>query len=81
VKETSTINNQNTSQPIILPSWALPTTNCVFTKLNTSTTPFDTEAHYVVKPAFLKVIRTVPDVNQEQTVFHYKEVNKTILMQ
>lgn len=60
-------------EPIILPSWASNTANAVIARRN-STNPFDIEGRYLVKPAFLKVLRAVEGVNQSQVVFPYREV-------
>jgi hypothetical protein len=61
------------SEVIALPSWASTTANAVTARLN-STAPFDIEGRYLVKPAFLKVLRAVEGVNQSQVVFPYREV-------
>ena len=60
-------------EPIILPSWASSTANAVTARQN-SIAPFNIEGRYLVKPAFLKVLRAVEGVNQSQVVFPYREV-------
>lgn len=62
-----------TAEPIILPSWASSTANAVAAR-QASAAPFNIEGRYIVKPAFLKVLRAVEGVNQAQVVFPYREV-------
>ena len=66
------------SEPIILPSWASNTANAVAAR-QASVAPFNIEGRYVVKPAFLKVLRAVEGVNQAQVVFPYREVSIHII--
>ena len=63
------------AETVMLPSWASNTANAV-TARQASAAPFNIEGRYVVKPAFLKVLREVEGVNQAQVVFPYREVIK-----
>jgi len=57
----------------LLPSWASPFANAVLARQHV-TLPFNIEGRYTVKPAFLRVLRTLDGVNRRQTVFPYREV-------
>jgi Zinc finger, C3HC4 type (RING finger)/SWIB/MDM2 domain len=61
----------------ILPSWASTSANAVVARMN-ALPDFDTEGMYCIKPEFLKVIRKVEGVNQEQTIFYYKEITSIL---
>jgi Zinc finger, C3HC4 type (RING finger)/SWIB/MDM2 domain len=60
-----------------LPSWASISANAVVARMN-ALPDFDIEGMYCIKPEFLKVLRKVEGVNQEQTVFYYKEVTSIL---
>lgn len=60
---------------LILPAWAQRSANAVVARNHTNNAaPFNIEGSYKVKPAFLKVLRTVDGVDQTQTIFPYREV-------
>ena len=63
---------------IIQPSWASNSANAIVAARLAAVTPFNIEGRYVVKPAFLTVLRAVEGVDQAQIVFPYREVKKLL---
>lgn len=64
---------------IIQPSWASNSANAIVAARLAAVTAFNIEGRYVVKPAFLTVLRAVEGVDQAQIVFPYREVKKPFL--
>ena len=63
---------------IIQPSWASNSANAIVAARLAAVTAFNIEGRYVVKPAFLTVLRAVEGVDQAQIVFPYREVKKLL---
>ena len=53
-----------------------PTTRLVHTANISTQVITDKKAKFTVKPDFLEVLRTLPDVDPKKTVFTYEEVKK-----
>ena len=67
---------QDLANPI-LPSWASNTANAVKARVQ-AVQPFDINGQYEISSALLKVLRTLDDVNPNQTIFSYRAVSNLL---